>query len=225
MGKLLIVDDDIENAKEAQSWLEQERHVVDFVADGKSALDYLKTVSYDLLILDWNLPDISGLDLLRQIRSGGCTTVVLMLTGYSDMEHKVQGFETGADDYLTKPFNPKELLLRVKALLRRPAVDVDSIISSGALAIDTNAYKVLKNGKPIRLSPTEFNLLLTLVRHPRTALSADVLISKVWPTDSEATSEQVRKYVQRLRDKIDDTGAPSLIRTIHGVGYAWEPQS
>jgi DNA-binding response OmpR family regulator len=225
MAKLLVVEDDNKTAMDTQSWLQQDKHIVDVVADGSSALDYLKSANYDLVVLDWNLPDITGLQLLKKMRASGCNTSVLMLTGFADMDHKVLGFENGVDDYLTKPFNPKELRLRIAALLRRSATArVETVISSGNLQIDTNSYKVLKDGIPVRLSPIEFNLLFTLVRNPRNVQSAEALLSQVWPADSDATPDQVRKYVRRLRDKLDSEGKPSSIRTVHGVGYAWEPE-
>ncbi|MBX9688939.1 MAG: response regulator transcription factor [Candidatus Obscuribacterales bacterium] len=222
MGKLLLVDDDETVCQNVKLWLEQDKHMVDLAKSVESAKDFMRVIGYDLLILDWNLPDASGLELLKQLRQSGNSVPVLMLTGHGDMEHKVIGFETGADDYLAKPFHEKELSLRVKALLKRPASDLGILLRYGDLEVDIKNFKVTRNGKAIRLSPIEFNLLTTFIRHPNTVMSADALIERVWPTDSEASPDVVRKYVQRLRDKIDTGDGQSLIRTVHGVGYAWE---
>ncbi|MBX9688078.1 MAG: response regulator transcription factor [Candidatus Obscuribacterales bacterium] len=220
MSKLLLVEDDELSGDEVKESLERNNHLVDLAVDGRSAWDHLRVVSYDLLILDWNLPDTSGLELLKQLRAGGNMVPVLMLTGHADMEHKTMGFEGGADDYLSKPVNLKELALRVTALLRRPAAQISSLLKVGDVEVDLETYKVTKEGKSIKLSPTEFNLLITFLRHPNVVLSPDVLIEKAWPTDTEVSSELVRKYVYKLRDKIDKSG--NLIKTVHGVGYAWE---
>ncbi len=225
MSKLLLVEDDEPTARSVKSWLESDAHMVDLAHTGKSAQDHLYAVSYDLLILDWDLPDTTGLELLQNVRGKGSTVPVLVLTGHQDIEHKVLGFENGADDYLTKPFNHKELTARVKALLKRPATTVDAILQTGGLEIDLANYRVARDGRPIRLSPIEFNLLTTLARHPKSVLSADLLIERAWPTDSDITADAVRKYVQRLRDKIDVPTKPSAIKTVHGVGYSWEPDS
>ena len=225
MGKLLLVEDDELLAGELCQWLQDEKHLVDFASTGKDALDHLRVSSYDLVILDWNLPDFTGLDLLQKLRAKGASTPVLMLTGMSSIENKVTGFENGADDYLTKPFHQKELFVRVKALLRRPAADIENVVCSGDLKINMNSYQVTKAGKVIRLSPREFNLLGVFLRHPNVTLSAEFILTRVWPTDSEATGDVVRKYVQKLRDKIDSAGVPSRIKTVHGTGYTWDGQA
>lgn len=221
MSKLLLVEDDELLSNEMKSWLETEKHLVDVSGSGSVALDYLRISSYDLIILDWNLPDMTGIELMQKFRSKGKSTAVLMLTGMSSIENKVQGFESGADDYLTKPFHQKELLARIKALLRRPTSDIENIICSGNLKVNMNNYEVTRDDKNIRLSPREFNLLNVFLRHPNQILSSEFILSRVWPTDSEATADVVRKYVQKLRDKIDTKGGASRIRTVHGTGYTW----
>ncbi len=225
MGKLLLVEDDELLAGEVRQWLEDEKHLVDVASTGKDALDHLRVSSYDLLILDWNLPDLTGVDLLQKLRAKGASTPVLMLTGMGTIENKVTGFESGADDYLTKPFHQKELFVRVKALLRRPASDIENVVCSGDLKVNTNNYQVTKAGKIIRLSPREFNLLNVFLRHPNVTLSSEFILTRVWPTDSEATGDVVRKYVQKLRDKIDSPGEGSRIKTVHGTGYTWSSDS
>lgn len=222
LGKLLLIEDDMTLGPEVHRWLEGEGHIVDLVTTGSAAQDYLKVVPYDVIVLDWQLPDMAGIDLLCKIRAKGAATPILMLTAFNDLEHKIQGFENGADDYLTKPFFPKELGVRVKALLRRPSQQVENIIAIGQLEIDPSSNKVCRAGTQIKLTPREFNLLMALVRHPNTVLSAEMLMERAWPTDSDVSPEQIRKYVQRLRDKIDPADGPSLIRTVHGLGYSWD---
>lgn len=222
MGKLLLVEDDESLVNELKQWLETEKHMVDCASTGQNAMDYLRVGSYDLVILDWILPDTTGLDLLQKLRAKGAATPVLMLTGLGNIENKVMGFESGADDYLTKPFHQKELSARIKALLRRPAADIENIVCSGDLKLNLNNYQVTKDGKLLRLSPREFNLLNVFLRHPNITLSSEFILARVWPTDSDATADVVRKYVQKLRDKIDSPGEKSRIRTVHGTGYTWD---
>jgi DNA-binding response OmpR family regulator len=224
VGKILLVEDDQILGPQIHKLLQQEKHLVDFVTDGSAASDHLRVVTYDLIILDWMLPDTTGVDLLRQLRAKGCETTVLLLTAFSGVEHKVSGFESGADDYLTKPFFPKELVLRVSALLRRPAIAVNNVVKSANLVIDPGAQSVTKDGQALKLTPTEFSLLMALVRNPKMVMSSETLVERAWPTDTDVSNEQVRKYVQRLRQKIDIPGRESPIRTVHGVGYAWEPE-
>lgn len=221
MGKLLLVEDDQSLCGQLKQWLCDEKHLVDMAHTGADALDHLRVCSYDLLILDWNLPDVTGLELLRQLRGRGTATPVLMLTGMSSIDNKVTGLESGADDYMTKPFHQKELVARVKVLLRRPAADIENVVCSGDLKINMNNYQVTKADKIVRLSPREFNLLGVFLRHPNVTLSAEFILSRVWPTDSDATPDVVRKYVQKLREKIDTEGKPSRIKTVHGAGYTW----
>lgn len=222
MGKLLLVEDDESLSGELRHWLEAEKHMVDCAGTGEDAMDYLRVGSYDLVILDWNLPDTTGLDLLQKLRAKGASTPVLMLTGLANIENKVMGFESGADDYLTKPFHQKELFARIKALLRRPAADVENVVCCGDLKVNMNNYQVTKDGKILRLSPREFSLLNVFLRHPNVTLSSDFILQRVWPTDSDATADVVRKYVQKLRDKIDSNGKSSRIKTVHGTGYTWD---
>lgn len=200
-----------------------DKHLVEVVYTRGAALDRLAVSSYDVIVLDWQLPDGSGMDILRQLRAGGCQTPVLMLTGKKEMSDKLEGFESGADDYLTKPFNVQELSARVKALLRRQSVLPGKTLSAGTLLVDPENYMVTRHGKEIHLLPKEFALLVFFMRNPNHVFSIDALLARVWESTTDASADVVRTTVKRLRDKIDEPGSESMIRTIHRVGYRFEP--
>jgi len=219
MTKVLIVEDDSILATTVGDALEFEHYMVETVGNGSKALEFLRTYSYDLLILDFDLPGMNGFDLCRTFRLEGGKQPVLMLTAKSSIPDKTDGYEAGADDYLTKPFHIKELLLRVKALLKRFNVHADDLLQAGDLTLDQTAFKVTKNGTEIRLTPIEFALLEFLIRHRGKLFSAESLINSVWPSTSERLPETVRTCVKKLRDKIDTKGSPSIIVNVPGLGY------
>lgn len=191
-------------------------------ADGVTALDLLAVSKYDLIILDLLLPDVPGLDICRKLRASGDATPIIMLTGKSTIDDKEAGFNTGADDYLTKPFSLKELLARMRAILRRPAGLISNVLRSGNIELNTENRTLTKNGREIILSPTEISLLELLMKHPQQFFSTDVLLARVWPSDKDSTDEAVRASIKRLRRKIDDPEADeslSLIESNRRVGY------
>ncbi len=219
MAKLLIVDDDTNLSTAVVDWLtSSEHHTVDAVEDGMEARDILDMVKYDLIILDWDLPRISGIDILRRFRSRGGTTPVLMLTGKSTVVDKESGFDSGADDYLTKPFHLRELSARVRALLRRPTQLSSDVLRAGKLTLDPVGFSVSKGKDPVTLSKLEFAVLEFFMRHPGEVFSVDALLERVWPLDSERSPEGVRTLIKRLRDKIDYS-EETLIQNVHGRGY------
>lgn len=220
MAKILIVEDNEDLANTVRTFLMFEHHTVEHLADGQDASDHLRTFQYELIILDWSLPRLNGIDILKRFRSLGGTTPVLMLTGHDTISEKEQGLDSGADDYLTKPFNMKELGARVRALLRRPAAVSSNVLNAGNITIDTAKYRVTINGDPITLVPREFQLLEFFMRHPNQVFSPEALLNRVWPSDSEATTEALRTALKRLRKKVDPDG--NLLRTVHGVGYILE---
>jgi DNA-binding response OmpR family regulator len=167
------------------------------------------------------LPGMTGTAILKDFRSRGGASPVLMLTAKSSIEEKETGLDAGADDYLTKPFDARELLARIRALLRRPqAVSAAKEMHVGNLALDAKSARVYKDGQELKLLPKEFSLLELFMRYPDQVFSSEALLERVWSADSAASFDTVRTYIKTLRKKIDDPGADSsLIRTVHGVGY------
>ncbi len=220
MPKILVVDDDKNQNQAIAEWFSDRGHSVDQAFTCLDAETYLSVSSYDLVILDWNLPDGEGTDVMGRMRRRGVATPVLMLTGKSSLDDKEVGFECGADDYLTNPFHDRELQVRVKALLRRPQTYVEEVIQIGELRI----YQTEKVAKAfetaIPLTPKEFDILLFLARNPNTVFSTDLILQRIWQTDSETTPDNIRKHIQRLRAKLEGSGFPDLIETHHGIGYS-----
>lgn len=221
MAKILLVEDNEDLANSVRTFLMFEHHTVEHINDGQTASEQLRSFQYELVILDWNLPRMDGIDILRRFRELGGTTPVIMLTGHDTVDEKMRGLDTGADDYLTKPFQMKELGARVRALLRRPAaVSNSNVLQAGGITIDTQKYRVTVNGDPMTLVPREFQLLEFFMRHPNQVFSPEALLNRVWPSDSDATTEALRTALKRLRKKVDPDG--NLLRTVHGVGYILE---
>lgn len=225
MAKVLLVEDDLDLVSRITKWLTLERYSVESAATGQEALDLLRDVKYDFIILDWHLPELSGIEVCKYYRSSGGNTPILMLTGKSDIADKEAGLDAGADDYLTKPFHPRELTARLRALGRRPSECLDDQLRAGDLVLFLHKYRLLKNGEEIDLLPLEFSLLEFLMRHPGRVFGADALLERVWPVNSEASPEAVRTCVKTLRKKIDTDGQTSIIKTVHGVGYKLEISS
>lgn len=223
MAKILIVEDEVALVDLMRDSLTAQGYLLDHVDDGNAAISQLKFNQYDLIILDWQLPGADGLTILKSYRDNGGQAPVLMLTGKSKIEDKESGLESGADDYLTKPFHVRELVARIKALLRRRVVAPAGNLTAGGVELDTVARRVFRDGKEILLLPKEFALLEFLMKHPSEVFSPDALIQRVWATDSEATPAAIRIYVTRLRKKIDKDDSSSIITTVHGVGYRLDP--
>jgi two-component system, OmpR family, copper resistance phosphate regulon response regulator CusR len=219
MAKLLMAEDDLEFAQSVSEWLKTQHHTVDIVTNGVEALEWLSRFQFDVVILDWNMPLLSGPEVCTKYRATGGTTPILMLTGEGGIDQKESGFDAGADDYLTKPADLRELSSRVKALLRRSAHYAGNTYSARNIVLDTNTHVVAKNGQQIALLPKEFALLEYLLRNKGRVFSMEHLIDAVWSSESDVTPATVKTCVSRLRTKIDDDNADSLIRTIYSVGY------
>ena len=222
---ILVVDDEPSILNVVQAYLQQEGYAVYTATDGPSALKAARAYRPDLIVLDIMLPGMDGLEVLQRLRQES-DVYVLMLTARADETDKIVGLTMGADDYLTKPFSPRELVARVKAILRRgrgtgggePALDF------GDLRIDPEARQVWKRGQPVELTPIEFDLLLTLARHRGRVLSRDQLIEQVWGYDYYGDERVVDVHIGHLRKKIeDDPAAPKWIVTVRGAGYRFEP--
>lgn len=223
MPKILILDDDKHLAEMLKSALDWQKHLVDLAHDGKEGGALLQASEYDLLVLDWNLPYVSGIEICREYRSRGGKAQVIMLTGKCEVQDKENGLDSGADVYLTKPVHIREFLAAVRAALRRTASEyADYPISVGGVVLDARKHVVLKDGKPVDLVPKEFALLEFFMRNPESVFSAETLMARVWSTDSESSPDVVRKYISSLRTKLGREGKPPVISTVYGIGYRFE---
>lgn len=223
MAKVLVIEDEPDFSELIGSWLKNEHYTVEVVGNGEDGLDRLKFYKYDVIILDWVLPGVSGVEVCRTFRNSGGVTPILMLTSKKHVDEKEAGLDAGADDYLTKPFELKELSARVRALLRRPNAFSGSVLKVGNLVLEPNSFRVTREGEEISLLPKEFALLEFLMRHPNQVFSAEAILDRVWASESEASPETIRTYIKRLRKKLDTEGKPSMLATVHGVGYKLEP--
>lgn len=222
MPKILIAEDDAEAREMVALYLGRD-YQVEAVANGRDALHALKHWQYDLLILDWNMPEYTGLDICKQYRLGGGQAPVLFLTGNNTFPDKEQGFTAGADDYMTKPFDLRELNLRVQALLRRHKAIGEEVFTHGDLTMDCKKKTLLRQGTEISLSPREFQLLELFMRHPNETFSAEAIARRLWSNDSDATALNTRVQIKRLRDRIDLPERPSYIKNTQGHGYGLCP--
>lgn len=219
MPKILIVEDDKDAAKMVLDWLSSQHYTVDVLHDGLEGLNRLLEIPYDAVVLDWNLPSLSGPEICRRYRLKDGTAPVLILTGRNAISEKEQGFNAGADDYLTKPFHVKELAARLGALLRRPANLQNQILTARDIVLDSKMHEVKKNGQKVELLRVDFALLEFFLRHPNEVFTAEALTQRVWHTDKEVGSDAVRSSVRRLRQALDSNPEDSIIQNIHRVGY------
>ena len=219
---ILIVEDETALAEAVAHILRKAGHSADRVADGQSALDYIRVGTYDLVLLDIMLPKLDGLSVLRQMRSEGVQTPVLMLTARTTVPDKVAGLNAGADDYLTKPFDPEELLARVGAMTRRKGAMVLNEISFQDLTLDLNTVTLRCGARDVQLSPKEFALARLMLSEPSMTYSKDLLISRAWGLDSEATDNNVEAYISFLRKKLHFLESAANIATVRKIGYHLE---
>lgn len=222
MSRVLVVEDEEGLSGAIREWLEDEYYVVEVVSDGLSAWEALCAERHEVVVLDWMLPELSGIDVCKKYRAIGGKIPILILTAKSTMAAKEEGLDSGADDYLTKPFNMRELSARIRALLRRPQTQPLVILQAGNIKLDRNARLVIRNDETLRLLPKEFSLLEILMKSKGQVFSAEDLIDQLWGAHSEISGETVRSHIKTLRKKMDDSDGPSLIKTIHGVGYKIE---
>ena len=223
MAKILIVEDDRQLSTLIVDFLQAEGHTTEAVYKGPEGLERLQFYKYDVVILDWELPGLSGPEICQQYRSKGGATPVLMLTGKKELEDKEQGLDAGADDYLTKPFQLRELAARLRALMRRPAVVQKTVLTAGNITLNPSSRQVFKGDEELSLQPKELSLLEFFMRHPKQPFSSDAILDRVWASESDAAPDTVRIQIMRLRNKIDTDGQESMIRTVHRVGYMFVP--
>jgi two-component system response regulator QseB len=201
MPKVLLADDDKQLRSLVGDWLEHDNYNVDLACDGAECKEFLLSSSYDVLILDWTMPEITGVELCKWFRARGGSTPILMLTGKDEIADKESGFDAGVDDYLTKPFELRELTARLRALTRRGPVAASRIIQEGPLTVDPDKHTATVDGNPLTLTATEFSILEYLARHPNQVFSANALLDRVWKSSSEVSPDTVRVYIKRLRDR------------------------
>lgn len=217
--RLLVVEDHEVFAKGIKRALEQTGYVVDIVTDCEGADAAMSTVTYDAMILDRGLPDGDGLNLLQDIRRSGSAMPVLLLTARGEVDERVEGLDSGADDYVAKPVDIEELIARVRALLRRPAATVDLVLNLGNVSFDTRSREVRVDGNVIEVSRRETDVLEHLLRRANRVVSKDVLEEKLYGFDEEVSSNSVEVHVSRLRKRMTDAGADLQIKTRRGMGY------
>ncbi|OKL50674.1 DNA-binding response regulator [Boudabousia marimammalium] len=229
--KILVVDDDSTVRGVVADYLKASGMEVDQASDGLQGLEMARTGGYDLLVLDLMLPHIDGLEVFRRLRQSQVNSAVVMLTARGEEADRILGFELGADDYLTKPFSPRELVLRIQSVLRRgrgaedeqSAEETRQIVEDGDLALDLKAGKASRDGQPLGLTLREHDLLAFLVTHPNEVFSREKLMVEVWGSEYGDPST-VTVHVRRLRGKIEaDASAPKRLVTVWGRGYRWEP--
>jgi two-component system phosphate regulon response regulator PhoB len=223
--RLLLVEDDPALAELLEFRFRQQGYAVTVTPDGDEALLLASEEVPDLVVLDWMVEGTSGIEVCRRLRKGKATAHVpiVMLTARGAEDDKIRGLETGADDYVTKPFSPRELLARVSAILRRirPAL-AGEVIEVGDLSLDATAHKVTRRGQTIALGPTEFRLLRHFMEHPGRVFSRGQLLDAVWGSESEIELRTVDVHIRRLRKGIEVEGAPDPVRTVRSAGYALE---
>ncbi|GAA4403660.1 two-component system response regulator MtrA [Tsukamurella soli] len=222
-SRILVIDDDPALAEMLTIVLRNEGFDSAVVGDGTAALSAAREFRPDLVLLDLMLPGMNGIDVCRVLRADSSVPII-MLTAKSDTVDVVLGLESGADDYVIKPFKPKELVARVRARLRRTEDEPAELLAIGNVVIDVPAHKVTRDGEPVLLTPTEFDLLVTLARKPRQVFTRDVLLEQVWGYRHPADTRLVNVHVQRLRAKIEkDPENPEIVLTLRGVGYKAGP--
>jgi two-component system copper resistance phosphate regulon response regulator CusR len=217
--RILLIEDEPKVSALVKRGLIAERYAVDITADGREGLEFTEAYPYDLILLDLMLPSMSGAEVLQRIRRNNQYVPVLVLTARDSIDDKVKLFEIGADDYLTKPFAFAELLVRVKALLRRGPVNRSSTLRIGDLELDRLTQQVKRLGKRIELTAKEYSLLEYLMQNPDRVLSRNMIIEHVWDQSFDGITNIVDVYVRHLRSKIDDGTDHKMIRTVRGTGY------
>lgn len=217
--RILVVEDQKDLNEIISRRLVSENYSVDACFNGDDAVDYLDAAEYDAVILDIMLPGITGLGVLRQMRAKGDRTPVLLLTALGTTEDKIAGLDTGADDYLVKPFEFGELLARIRAMIRRGGEHSSSVIESGDLVMDTSSMQVTRGGAEISLTSKEYAILHYMMQNPGRVLSRDKILNHIWNYDYEGASNMVDVYIHHLRKKIDADHETKKIVTVKGAGY------
>ena len=220
--RLLFAEDERSLSKAVTAILKNNNFSVDTVFDGQEALDYLDTENYDGVILDVMMPKVDGFTVLKKMRAAGNKTPVLMLTAKSDIEYRVLGLDSGANDYLTKPFAMQELLARIRAMTRSASTQSDSKMTIGNITLDSVSYELIGPGGNFKLSNKEYQILEMLLKNPRKVISADLFMDRIWGFDSDSELNVVWVYISYLRKKLSSIQSNVQIKAKRGVGYYLE---
>ena len=218
--RILLVEDDFRLAETLAEALGDHLYTVDIAANGLLAWDYVKSLDYDLVLLDVMLPELDGITLCQQLRSQGYRMPILMITARDTVSDKITGLDAGADDYIVKPVDLGELLARIRALLRRGGTTSQPILEWGAIKLDPSTYEVSYANKNLSLTRKEYSILELLLRNGRRVLSRSVIIDHIWKLESPPDEDTVKVHIRSLRQKLRASGASdNLIETLHGIGY------
>ena len=220
--QILFADDDRELCRAARTLLEHEGYAVETVYNGSDALEMAETGSFDGIILDWMMPEMSGISVLSELRRNGITTPCLMLTARAEVEDRVTGLDTGADDYLSKPFNTTELLARLRAIIRRHEVYAPETVRFGDLTLDKGTMDLHCREASVRLGNKAFRLMEMLMENPHRVFTVDQLINHVWGWDNETEMNLLWVTISQLRKKLTELGTKAEINAVRGVGYSLE---
>ncbi|MCI2252845.1 response regulator transcription factor [Domibacillus sp. PGB-M46] len=221
---ILLAEDDLQLGELVSFMLKKKGgHGVEWVKTGEDAYDYASSVHYDVLVLDWMMPNGTGVEVCRDLRKEGYGGAILMLTAKDAVEDRVMGLDAGADDYLVKPFEIDELLARLRALTRRNyAPIVEETVSIQGVELNRNSQTIQKNGQSIQLSPREFQLLDLLVQNKGQVLTRDVMLDRIWGYEADVTAKTIDATVKLLRKKLDLVDRPDIVQSVRGVGYKVE---
>ena len=220
--RILFADDDPDLCRAAKVLLEHEGYDVEIADNGADALDLAQSGEYDGMILDWMMPEMSGLSVLKELRKNGVHTPCLMLTARSEVEDRVAGLDSGADDYLSKPFNTKELLARLRAIIRRHEVYAPDVIRFGDLELDRDSMDLRCGGESIRLGNKAYRLMEMLMENPHRVFTIDHVINRVWGWNNDTELNLLWVTVSQLRKKLASLGSSAEITAVRGVGYSLE---
>lgn len=223
--RLLIAEDECDLAEVLTVLFEKSNFSVDTVGDGFSAYEYAVTDQYDAIILDVMMPKMNGFEVLAKLRSEGIKTPIMMLTAKAEKDDRITGFNTGADDYLPKPFEPDELIARVRAMLRRGGEYKPAMLTFGDLSLDTNGGTMKSCGRSVRLSGREFQVMEMFMRDPLVVFSADRIMERIWGWDSDAEINVVWVHISNLRKKMKSIGSHVTIHANRGMGYILEDEN
>lgn len=223
--RLLIAEDEKDLADALCVLFEKNQFSADTVGDGFSAYEYASSGEYDAIILDIMMPKLNGIDVLKRLREDSVSTPVMMLTAKGQKDDRILGFNSGADDYLPKPFDPDELIARVRALLRRSNAYTPDILRFGDISLDTGDGTLKCNNRQVKLSAREYRLMELFMRSPHTVISADRIMERIWGWDSDAETSVVWVHISNLRKKLSSIGSSVSIRANRGLGYALETEN
>lgn len=223
LTKVLLVEDNMTLAKMICHLLKQEKIDVDCVEKGEDALEYVTLKEYDVVILDWMLPGISGLEVCHELRKNGYSSGIIMLTARGEKEDKIEGLNTGADDYVTKPFDFEELMARIKSVARRGTKPISScVLDYGNVKLDSNRFIVEIDGKTVGLSNKEFKLLELLISNKEAVVTRETIFNKIWNNENGVMPNTLDVYIKMLRNKLESSNSNVKIKTIRGFGYRLE---